>query len=322
MTLAQSDVSSLAAALSRWELGEYLCASLVTLGCFGEYVADFTNLLTGGVKERKERLAKCSTLLLIGALSLELVCLVRTNQISGTLIGSLKDEAEAADSKARSAIENSALAITQSGQATAKAGVAENTSAKAVDESNKASASASNALTLARGARREADSFERDILSAKKQAAEAEAHLAEALQRAANSERKATEVEQAIADRSITNVQLKIITAKLKTFKGQEYDVTAYWESKESVAIAERINETLQMAGWKFVPLQGWHGLFGGVVGVLVWVHPQADIPTKEAASALVTALLKEGIYAELREQNPTNNPKHNKMSLSVGSKR
>src|SRR2546428_470328 len=43
--------------------------------------ADFTNWFTGGIEERKELLAKGSTLLLVGSLALELICLVRTNQL-------------------------------------------------------------------------------------------------------------------------------------------------------------------------------------------------------------------------------------------------
>ena len=88
MILASSDID-LTSVLSRWELGEYFFAGLVTVACLGEYVADFSRLFTGGVPERKERFARGSTLLLIAALALELVCLVRTNQISARVIGSL-----------------------------------------------------------------------------------------------------------------------------------------------------------------------------------------------------------------------------------------
>jgi len=64
---------SFSKALSRWELAEYFSCGLVAIGCAGEYVAEFTNWLTGGTKERKESLAKRSTLILIFALALELV---------------------------------------------------------------------------------------------------------------------------------------------------------------------------------------------------------------------------------------------------------
>jgi len=77
-----SDVGSLARALYWWEIAEYAFAALVTIGCVGEYIADFKNWFTGGVKERRDKLAKRSTLLLIFGLAFELMCLVKTNRIS------------------------------------------------------------------------------------------------------------------------------------------------------------------------------------------------------------------------------------------------
>ncbi len=94
MTLTPSDVASLSRSLVCWEVAEYVCAALVTIGCAGEYAAEFTNWFTGGITERKERLAKRSTLLLISALSLELICLVRTNNLSGREIALLNGVAE------------------------------------------------------------------------------------------------------------------------------------------------------------------------------------------------------------------------------------
>lgn len=57
MTLTPSEVASLSRELSYWEYGEYICAALVTLGCIGEYIANFTNWLTDGVRKRKESLS-------------------------------------------------------------------------------------------------------------------------------------------------------------------------------------------------------------------------------------------------------------------------
>jgi len=198
MTLTALDVGSLSTSLSRWEVGEYICAGLVTIACAGEYVAEFKNWFTDGIKERKDRLAKRSTLLLIVALSLELICLVRTNTISGILIGSLSDKAEKADTEAQSAIgksslaedkanganANSSTALSQANDALTKAGKAAKSLGKAEDEANKAQTASYSAMTLAKDARQEADSFEKDITSAKKQAADAESHLAEALNEA------------------------------------------------------------------------------------------------------------------------------------------
>jgi hypothetical protein len=110
MIFTAPDVSSLAVSLEDWEWAEYASCALVALACTGEYIAEFTDCWTGGIKELKDRLARRSTLLLISALALELVCLVKTNSISGLLIVSLSEKAGAAETKAQSAIEKSSLA--------------------------------------------------------------------------------------------------------------------------------------------------------------------------------------------------------------------
>lgn len=125
MTLTVSDVASLSKSLSRWEIAEYVCAGLVTIACAGEYIAEFTNWFTGGIKERKERLGKLSTLLLISSLAFELICLVRTNTLSGMLIGSLSDKAGAADTNAQSALQKSSIAENKASDAGAAAGEAQ-----------------------------------------------------------------------------------------------------------------------------------------------------------------------------------------------------
>jgi len=68
MSLTASVVASLSRSLTGWERAEYVCAGFVALACAGEYIADFTRWFTGGAKEKKEKLAKGSTLLLIVAL--------------------------------------------------------------------------------------------------------------------------------------------------------------------------------------------------------------------------------------------------------------
>ena len=85
--------------------------------------------------------------------------------------------------------------------------------------------------------------------------------------------------------------------------------------------MANRINEILQLAKWKYIKPTSWVGLFGGIEGVQVWRHPEADESTREAATSLVAALAKTGVAAVLRLQNPTNNPKHNKIDINVGTK-
>src|ERR1019366_3016874 len=177
MIFTSSDLASL---LHRWELAEYISEAFVILACAGELVADFgARWLT---EEHKKHLERRSTILLVAALSASLVCLVRTNELSGNVIGSLGDKAEEADTKARKAIADSSTALFQAKDALTKSGEAAESLGKAEDEASKAQTASSNALTLAHDARQEADSFEKDIASAKKQATEAEAHLAEARQ--------------------------------------------------------------------------------------------------------------------------------------------
>ncbi len=114
----------------------------MALGCIGEYIAEFTNWLSAGVKERKERLSKISTLILIGALAAELICLVRTNQKSGELVGSLGQVASEADKAARNA-------VNKSDHADVKASEAETASGKAISDSGRAASESSSALSQA-----------------------------------------------------------------------------------------------------------------------------------------------------------------------------
>jgi hypothetical protein len=145
MTPTSSDVASLSKALTCWEVAEYTFATLVAIACAGEYVADFTNWFTGGIKEAKEKLAKGATLLLIAALAFELVCLVKTNSLSGQLIGSLSEKAENADKKAQSAIEKSAASETKAAGASRKANEAFGNAEAAKEAAGFAKASADEA---------------------------------------------------------------------------------------------------------------------------------------------------------------------------------
>ena len=83
MIFVASDVSS----LTGWEWGEYIAEGFVIVACAGELVADLERKrLTSAHRDRVERL---STILLVAALSASLICLVRTNELSGNVIGSL-----------------------------------------------------------------------------------------------------------------------------------------------------------------------------------------------------------------------------------------
>src|SRR5208337_2856149 len=93
MILTPSELASLDNALWWWEFGEYASETIVILGCAGEFVAEFTDLLTGGDEHKKTRLSKLSLLILIGGLAVGLACLMRATILSGRIIASLNDEA-------------------------------------------------------------------------------------------------------------------------------------------------------------------------------------------------------------------------------------
>ena len=290
MTLTASDVTSLSESLSRWEIGEYICAAFVTIACAGEYVADFTNWFTGGIRERKERLAKRSTLLLIVALSLELICLVRTNILSGMLIGSLSEKAEEADRKAKTALTDSATALAQSD-------AAEKSSRQSLDQSGKATASASSALGIASGARKEADSFEKDIVSAKKQATEAESHLADALRQAADAERAVTTLRGVIADRTLTLMQQDRLVADLAPFSGTTIDVATFGDTAEISGLGRLITDCLTRAGWTVHFAAAMSGQ-ATVRGILVGTRENSDAATAKAAALPISSLQKQNLGA------------------------
>jgi hypothetical protein len=283
MILTASDVSSLARALSHWEVAEYVSCGLVAIGCIGEYVAEFTDWFTAGVKEYKDKLAKRSTLLLIVSLAFELVCLVQTNILSGVLIGSLNDEAQQADTRAR----------------------------KALGASDKAASSASIAMTLAHSAREEADSFEKDITSAKTEAAKAESDLADALQRTANAERSLQDLQNRVKYRKLTNEQSDAFLRALKTLPGGEIVLSTTGNGgDESFKFAQQLRKLFMDAGWKLPPPEGapYH-LDLQVTGVGIMVRGTAGKPMgvpSPVVATLFSAFIAAGITPQLFAYHPS----------------
>jgi hypothetical protein len=81
----------------------------------GELIADLGENWLG--EKRKKHLERWSTALLVLALSVSLISLVLTNELSGNVIGSLGDRAEDSDRKVRTAIADLTKALTTFGQA-------------------------------------------------------------------------------------------------------------------------------------------------------------------------------------------------------------
>ena len=120
MIFTASDIESFSRSLSRWEWAEYASEAFVIIACAGEFVADLDRpWLT---EERKQHLQRRSTILLVAALFASLMCLIRTNELSGSVIGFLGQRAEEAGAKAREAITDSSTALSQAKDALAKAG--------------------------------------------------------------------------------------------------------------------------------------------------------------------------------------------------------
>lgn len=122
MILTTIDVSSLSRSLTRWEWTEYISEGLVVLACLGELVSDVGQKWLG--EHHKTHLERWSTVVLIVALAVSLTALVRTNELSGFVIGSLGDRAEEADRKAKTAIDDARQAQTLAQYASDTAGPA------------------------------------------------------------------------------------------------------------------------------------------------------------------------------------------------------
>jgi hypothetical protein len=232
----------------------------------------------------------------------------RNDKLSAQVIVSLDAKAEEADTKAKTAIADSATALSQakdaegkSKDAVTKGETAEASLGKAEGEAKNAQAAALNALTLARETRKEADSFEKDIALAKKAALGA---------------------QETLAERELTDEQVKDIGGRLLQFAGQEYEIVAYWDNPESMHIANRIHAALQLAHWKYIPPpKNGVALLGGVVGVVVNVHHEANLGTKRAGERLVSTLNEQGIVTKSRDKNDPRHPDHT-ITFSIGSKR
>jgi len=241
MTLTASDVGALTAKMGYWEDAEYAFAFLVAIACFGEYIADFTKwwrresvwARLGSMDDRKENLGKLSTLLLIVALVAETVCLFRTNQISGEVLGSLNQLSDEAFKKATAAKDDASIAITKSGQAATSAALAEQASGRATSESTEAEGTASKAMALARDTRHEADSFKHDIKSAREEALKANSQLI-----------------RMKTPRTISTEQQEQLSKALRAFAGTPFDLTVF-SDEESVDLMRVLRSVLTSAGWK-----------------------------------------------------------------------
>ena len=146
--------------------------------------------------------------------------------------------------------------------------------------------------------------------SAKLSSAEANARAAEAN----------LALEKFKAPRFLSTQEIQLIVSRVSKFAGQEYEVTPYWDSKESLDFSNQLHESLTTAGWKYLPHGSGSMLFAGTAGVQVWVHPNADISVKNAADSLVSTLNELAKAPVLRMQDAAT-PNDNRIRLNIGTK-
>jgi multidrug efflux pump subunit AcrA (membrane-fusion protein) len=245
-------------------------------------------------------------------------------------MGNIKEEhlnRALADSRLRTASLEKQSAESRTDIAKANADAAQSLAAAKQAEANLAGANSRAEEARAGAAKAYARSDEAKAESAKsfERATEAQRQLAESNERAARAEQKAAEakleLEKFRAPRVLSVKEQQLIISRISKFTGQEYLVTTFWDLKESLDFANQLHRTLLSAGWKYIPHgEGGSLLLGGVAGVQVWVHPEADSQVKAAADALILALEEIGKAPTLKLQNPKN-AKDNRIHLNIGTK-
>ncbi len=128
-------------------------------------------------------------------------------------------------------------------------------------------------------------------------------------------------LQQKLADRVLTDDQFNAIVESLKSFTGQEFGVTPFWDDPESASLGKRIGVALEKAGWIEIKAEIQEPIFGGLVGIRVIVDPNADAKTKEAADSLISSLLKQGLVTIGDEYPLARNPQNRRMQIEIGTK-
>jgi hypothetical protein len=155
--------------------------------------------------------------------------------------------------------------------------------------------------------------------------ASADARAAEANQRAAEANKIAEEerlarvkLEARLAPRSLSAESRQKISASLKQFAPQVFNVVAYSDDPDSQNLAVQILETVRDAGW--TPNQTGEFLIGLQIGVFIDFAPSKMDDFGPAAVALASKLQKEGITAMARS-NPEKERRADRIAIDVGKK-
>lgn len=128
------------------------------------------------------------------------------------------------------------------------------------------------------------------------------------------------ELEKYKAPRSLNQQEQNKIISSLNKYMGQEYSITPYSDSPESLNFSNQLQQSLLKAGWIYIKPENFTFPFPGVVGVQIYTHPDSKQSTKDAANALISILMNLGKTATPKFQGK-DTPVTNQISLIVGTK-
>jgi hypothetical protein len=135
---------------------------------------------------------------------------------------------------------------------------------------------------------------------------------------------KALEAELALekykAPRTLSPSQIENLISKMKEFQGQTFQITTFWEMREPLDLSNNLYRILLASGWEYVKPETGSFLLGGMEGIQVWSHPDANENVGKAAGALAKELSSLGLDAAIKLQNPQN-PKADMINVNVGTK-
>ncbi|MGH9533623.1 MAG: hypothetical protein ACRD2E_02060 [Terriglobales bacterium] len=253
MIFIASGISSLSRSLGRWEWAVNASEALVTLACVGELIADFGEKWLG--EKRRKRLERRSTIVLVAALFASLICVARTNELSGNVIGSLGEIAGVAGTKAQAALDESSAAEIKADGVMAKVNAAE----IAADDAQR---KASSANALAHGASIEAVSAENALGRVKEDVARVEAKY---------------------APRTLTKTERSVLVQYLAMAPerpGTPIEVDSFIGASDGVSYATEIVDAINE------PATGWRARYGAqstlggnLKGVVLIVHDLKSAP-------------------------------------------
>jgi len=312
--------SSLIDSLSFWEYVEYAAETIVVVGALGEFVAEFGYFPRGARnQERRQGLGKLAALFLIVGLAIELVALVRTNQLSSTAIAALNKAASDSNQKAEQAILKG-----ESATATAKGFESQ------IAAANARAAEAEAQVAVANSESREAVAKVR----------EAQAHIAQAQRAAADARQEAARLNKIAEDERLARVKIeeriagwrldsegqKRLSKKLSAFPATPFDL---FVNPSEASFMETLDGLMVSSGWKRrLPIQAKDGQPFAILvddkaaillveGITVEVAQNRWDAFRAPVTALVEGLIAEGIPVKAHLISQGSDP--NAIHLIVG---